>query len=61
MLCPPGQPEQEAANPWHEAEQSTGLTYTLKVGSWTLGHAGDSSHSVTRSLLSETPGWGRPL
>ena len=32
MLCPPGQPEQEAANPWHEAEQSTGLTYTLKVG-----------------------------
>ena len=32
VLCPPGQPEQEAANPWHEAEQSTGLTYTLKVG-----------------------------
>ena len=38
MLCPPGQVEQEAANPWHEAEHSTGLTYTLKVGqldSWT--------------------------
>ena len=31
VLCPPGQVEQEAANPWHEAEQSTGLTYTLKV------------------------------
>ena len=36
VLCPPGQAEQEAANPWHEAEHSTGLTYTLKVGSWTL-------------------------
>ena len=35
VLCPAGQVEQEAANPWHEAEQSTGLTYTLKVGSWT--------------------------
>ena len=35
VLCPPGQVEQEAANPWHEAEHSTGLTYTLKVGSWT--------------------------
>ena len=47
MLCPPGQAEQEAANPWHEAEQSTGLTYTLKVGSCTAGPAGHSYHSLS--------------
>ena len=60
VLCPPGQVEQEAANPWHEAEHSTGLTYTLKVGHLDT-HITHCPHSVTRSLLSETPGWGRPL
>ena len=51
MLCPAGQVEQEAANPWHEAEQSTGLTYTLKVGTCTAGHSYHSASTLCDQII----------